>query len=33
LIQEDGTLKTDLKLPVDDEELFPELKKIWEERG
>jgi hypothetical protein len=22
-----------LKLPVDDEKLYPELKKIWDDRG
>ena len=29
LIDVDGSLKTDLKLPVGDEELYAELKKIW----
>ena len=29
LIEADGSLKTDLKLPVGDEELYAELKKIW----
>ena len=33
LIQDDGSLKTDLKLPVEDVELFDELMKIWNERG
>jgi translation initiation factor 5A len=29
----DGDLKTDLKLPVEDEECYAELKKSWDERG
>jgi len=29
----DGDLKTDLKLPKDDEETYAELKKAWDERG
>lgn len=33
LILNDGSLKEDLKLPVEDEELYAELKKIWNERG
>lgn len=33
LIQNDGSLKEDLKLPIEDEELYAELKKIWDERG
>lgn len=33
LIQNDGTLKENLKLPVADEELYNELKKVWDERG
>lgn len=33
LVKPDGTLKTDLKLPVDDEELYAELRKIWDNRG
>jgi translation initiation factor 5A len=32
LIQGDGSLKQNLKLPVDDEKIYPELKKIWDER-
>jgi translation initiation factor 5A len=32
-IQDNGELKEDLKLPTEDEELFPVLKKMWEERG
>ena len=32
-ILEDGSLKSDLKLPIDDEETFHTLKKLWEERG
>ncbi len=30
LILEDGSLKTDLKLPVADEEVYKELKSLWE---
>ena len=33
VILPDGDLKTDLKLPADDEEVFNELKKAWDERG
>lgn len=29
----DGDLKTDLKLPKEDEELYDELKKVWDERA
>lgn len=29
LIEADGSLKVDLKLPVADEELYAELKKLW----
>ena len=29
----DGDLKTDLKLPKDDEETYEGLKKVWDERG
>jgi hypothetical protein len=32
LILNDGSLKNDLKLPVDDEDLYLELKKIWDDR-
>ena len=32
-ILEDGDLKSDLKLALDDEETFKNLNKIWEERG
>jgi hypothetical protein len=28
-----GELKTDLKLPVEDEELYKELKETWDNRG
>ena len=31
LIEEDGSLKENLKLPVADEELYAELKKLWNE--
>jgi len=30
LIQDDGSLKSDLKLPVNDEEVYKELKAMWE---
>lgn len=30
LIQDDGSLKSDLKLPVNDEEVYKELKTMWE---
>jgi translation initiation factor 5A len=33
VILPDGDLKTDLKLPAEDEEIYNELKKSWEERG
>ncbi len=33
LIKEDGDLKSDLKLPEDDQEIFDDLKKVWEGRG
>ena len=33
VILPDGDLKTDLKLPVDDEEVYGDLKKIWDDRG
>ena len=33
VILPDGDLKTDLKLPKEDEECYDELKKVWEERG
>jgi|GEM_PF-3902752 len=29
LIQDDGSLKSDLKLPVNDEEVYKELKALW----
>ena len=32
-IQDDGSLKSNLKLPIEDEELYAELKKVWETRG
>ena len=32
-IIEDGTLKDDLKLAREDEDVHKELKKMWEERG
>lgn len=32
-IQEDGDLKNDLKMPVDDEETYKTLKGIWDARG
>jgi translation initiation factor 5A len=31
LIQEDGSLKSDLKLPVADADLYAELKKLWDD--
>lgn len=33
LILPDGSLKEDLKLPVGDEEIYKELKKIWDENN
>lgn len=30
LIQDDGSLKSDLKLPVNDEDVYKELKAMWE---
>lgn len=33
VVLEDGSLKADLKLPVDDEETCKELRKVWETRG
>lgn len=33
LILEDGSLKADVKLPVDDEEIFDELKKVWDDNN
>lgn len=33
VILPDGDLKTDLKLPAEDEECYNELKKVWDERG
>ena len=32
-IVEDGTLKDDLKLAREDEDIYKDLRKIWEERG
>ena len=32
-IIEDGTLKDDLKLAREDEDVYKELRKMWEERG
>ena len=32
-ILDDGDLKSDLKLPVEDEDLYKVLKKMWEDRG
>lgn len=33
VILPDGDLKSDLKLPIDDEETYNALKKAWDERG
>lgn len=33
LIKLDGSLKEDLKMPVEDEKTYAELKKVWDERG
>ena len=33
LILPDGGLKEDLKLPVEDEVIYQELKKVWDNRG
>jgi translation initiation factor 5A len=32
-ILDDGSLKMDLKLPTDDEEIYGQLSKMWKERG
>ncbi len=32
-IQEDGTINSTIKMPVDDEETFKDLQKIWDERA
>jgi hypothetical protein len=32
-ILETGELKTDLKMPVEDEEIYPGLKKLWDENN
>ncbi len=32
-ILDNGDLKEDLKMPVADEEIYPTLKKMWNERG
>lgn len=32
MVHRDGSLKKDLKLPADDEEIYKELKKVWEAR-
>lgn len=33
LVLPDGDLKTDLKLPIEDEELYNELKSVWEKNN
>lgn len=33
VILPDGDLKSDLKLPKEDEDTYKELKKVWDERG
>lgn len=33
VIQQDGDLKADLKLPINDEVIYKELKTMWEDRG
>jgi translation initiation factor 5A len=33
LINDDGSLKENLKLPKEDEEVYNELRKCWDEKG